>query len=157
VAMAVGDISRNVDVRAALGAENVDFAPTPKGPAGRSARVYSNDWSVLSLSKAQDAAWSVLQWTHSKAGMAGRQLQAIGWPRVKWASQLPQWQEPFKGTRIADVQKVWDANGHNQAVLPEGAMALTLANEALARAVRGELPIRDAMKESADKLNQLFA
>jgi multiple sugar transport system substrate-binding protein len=158
VAMAIGDISRHQDIRNALGAENLDFAPTPKGPTGiRSARVYSNDWSILSLSKAQDAAWEVLKWTHSKEGMSGPQLQAIGWPPVKWASQTPQWIEPFKNSHVADAQKLWETNGHNQAVLPEGAQALTIANDALGRAIRGEITARDALKESADKLNQLFS
>jgi len=158
VAMAIGDISRHQDIRNALGTENVDFTPTPKGPSGaRSARVYSNNWSILSLSKARDAAWDLLKWTHSKEGLSGPQLRAIGWPPVKWASQAPVWMDTFKGTHIADVQKLWEASGHDQAELPEGSQALTIANEPLTRMLRGELTPRDAMKESADKVNDLFS
>ncbi len=158
VAMAIGDVSRLGDIRSALGAENVDVAPTPRGPSGaRSARLYSNDWSILSLSKARDAAWELLKWTHSKEGLSGPQLRAIGWPPVKWAGQSAAWLDQYKGTRIADVQKVWESNGHDQAELPEGAQALNIANEPLARAITGQVTTRDAMKESADKVNQLFS
>ena len=131
VAMAIGDVSRHQDIRNALGAENVDFAPTPKGPGGPLARVYSNNWSILSLSKARDTAWEVLKWTHSKEGLSGAQLRAIGSQPVKWASQAPVWMDQFKGTHIADVQKLWETDGHDQAELPEGSQALTIANEPL--------------------------
>ena len=79
VAMVIGDISRRQSIMDALGFDNVDFVPPPKGP-GRThaAYVYGNAWSMLRLSKSQDASWTVLRWLHTKEGFSGPQLRAIG-------------------------------------------------------------------------------
>ncbi|HEV2126208.1 MAG TPA: hypothetical protein VGW38_25915 [Chloroflexota bacterium] len=65
--------------------------------------------------------------------------------------------DQFKGTRIHDLQDVWRSGGHNQVVLPEGDVAIKTMNDPLARAVKGEITTRDAMRESAEALNVLFA
>jgi multiple sugar transport system substrate-binding protein len=144
-----------------LGAGNVDVLPPPKGPGGaQTARVVGNAWSILTLSKNQDAAWLVLKWLHTKDGLTGAgagQLKGMGWPPIVSAGEAPIWADQFKGTRIADVTRVWATAGHNQVVLPEGDTAITTMNPPLTRALNGEAGVRDALRESQDKVNALFA
>jgi hypothetical protein len=47
--------------------------------------------------------------------------------------------------------------GHNQVVLPEGDLALQEMNPPLTRALNGEIGVREALRESQDKVNVLFA
>ena len=145
-----------------LGEGNVDVLPPPKGPGGvQTARAVGNAWSILSQSKNQDGAWTVLKWLHTRDGVLGSDaagLKALtGWPPLIWAGSSPQWMDQFKGTRAADLQKVWATAGHNQVVLPEGDLALQQMNPPLARALSGEIGVREALRESQDKVNALFA
>lgn len=144
-----------------LGAGNVDVLPPPKGPTGvQTARVVGNAWSILTLSKNQDPSWLVLKWLHTKEGLLGAgagQLKGMGWPPVVYAGEAPIWAEQFKGTRIADVIKVWSTAGHNQVVLPEGDTAITTMNPPLTRALNGEIGVREALRDSQDRVNALFA
>jgi multiple sugar transport system substrate-binding protein len=143
-----------------LGAGNVEVLPPPKGPTGaQSARVVGNAWSILSQSKNIDGAWLVFKWLHSKEGQqgAGRDhLLGAGWPAVISTGEAPWWADQFKGTKIADVIKVWTTTGHNQVVLPEGDLALQEMNPPLARAIQGQVGVREALRESQDKVNVLF-
>ncbi len=159
VAIQIDYLGGHAAAREALGADALDFAPPPKGPTGiQMARVAGNSWSILSLSKVQEAAWQVLKWTHTKEGMLNTpQMQAIAWPPLIWAAESPQWLAPFKGTRIEDAQKVWQCCGHNQVVLPEGDLAITTMNAPMNRALAGEIATRDALRQSADAVNALFA
>lgn len=158
VAMEFNYIGGHVAIRPDIGAEHYDVVPPPKGPTGiQQARVAGNSWSVNSLSKAVEGGWAVLKWLHSKEGMLGKQLEVISWPPTIWAATSSQWLAQFKGTRIEDVQRVWQTAGHNQVVLPEGDVAIQTMNEPMNRALRGEIITRNAMRESADKLNQLFS
>jgi len=158
VAMEMNGVFRHTNIRPAIGAENLDFAPPPKGPTGiQQARVAGNAWSILSLSKAQDAAWKVLRWLHTKEGMlTPAHLDFIAWPPLVWAGKDAKWLDRFKGTHIADCQKVWETGGHNL-VLPEGSDAFSVMNAPLAKALTGEIAPRDALRESAEKANELFA
>jgi hypothetical protein len=63
----------------------------------------------------------------------------MGWAPVVFAGEAPIWPDQFKGTRVADVIKVWSTAGHNQVVLPEGDNAITTMNPPLTRA-RGASP-----------------
>ena len=158
VAMEVNGLFRHTNVRAAIGAENLDFAPPPKGPGGiQRASVGGNSWSILALSKARDAAWAVLRWTHTREGMLGPQLEGVSWPPLIFAANSPRWLEIFKGTHIQDCAKVWETGGHDLLVLPEGDEAWTTMNAPLTRALAGEVGTREAMRESAEALNQLFS
>ncbi|HET7768802.1 MAG TPA: extracellular solute-binding protein [Chloroflexota bacterium] len=149
-----------VPALADLGAGNVEVLPPPKGPTGaQSARVVGNAWSILTQSKNQDAAWLVFKYLHSKDGQTGEgkdHLLAAGWPAIISTGEAPWWADQFKGTRIADVIKVWSTTGHNQVVLPEGDLALQEMNPPLARAINGEIGVREALRESQDKVNVLF-
>ena len=80
VAMEINGVYRHTNVRAGIGAQNLDFAPPPKGPGGQTASVAGNAWSILQASKAKDAAWKALRWTHSKEGMLSPQIKAVAWP-----------------------------------------------------------------------------
>ena len=52
VAMEFNGVFRHTPVRAAIGEQNLDFAPPPKGPTGvQTASVAGNAWSMLQLSK----------------------------------------------------------------------------------------------------------
>jgi hypothetical protein len=94
---------------------------------------------------------------HSKEGVTTAQIKAVSWPSVVSAASSPEWLEIFKGTRIEDVSKVWQTNGHDFMITPEGSRAWTAANTPMSAAVRGEIPARQAMQESARALNQLFS
>ena len=157
VAMEINHPFRRPNVARAIGAENLDYAPPPKGPGGRQTAVlWGNSWSVLALSRAKDAAWQVLRWTHTREGMLGPQLDVVSWPSLIWAANSPQWQERFKGTHIADATRVWESGGRDILVLPEGNEAWTTMNAPVQRALAGELSVRDALRASADALNELF-
>jgi multiple sugar transport system substrate-binding protein len=144
-----------------LGAGNVDLLPPPKGPGGaQTARVVGNAWSILTLSKNPDPSWLVLKWLHTKDGLLGAgagQLKGMGWPPIVYAGEAPIWADQFKGTHVADLIKVWTTAGHNQVVLPEGDNALTVMNPPLTRALNGEIGVREALRDSQDKVNALFA
>jgi ABC-type glycerol-3-phosphate transport system substrate-binding protein len=158
VAIEINGLGRFIDIRKAIGAENLDFAPPPKGPAGiQKVRVAGNSWSVPSQSQHHDAAWQLLKWLHTKQGLISPQLRAISWPPLVWAAQTPQWMDQFKGTHIGDVQNVWRTGGHNQVVVPEGDEALKLMNGPMNRALKGEISTRAALHDSADGVNALFA
>jgi ABC-type glycerol-3-phosphate transport system substrate-binding protein len=156
-AMEINGITAAPDIRDAIGQQNLDYVPPPKGPGAQMARLAGNSWSILSLSPNQEAAWTVLKWLHTKEGLIGPQLNALAWPPLLWAAESPQWMEPFKGTRIADVTDVWRRAGHNQLVIPEGDRALQLMNQPIARALAGEISTKDALREGQTQVNQLFA
>jgi hypothetical protein len=65
--------------------------------------------------------------------------------------------DQFKGTHINDVQNLWRTGGHNQVVVPEGDEALKLMNDPMNRALKGEISTREALRQSADGVNALFA
>ena len=149
---------RHTPARTAIGAENLDFAPPPKGPGGQqTAAVGGNGWAMANLSRAKEAAWRCLKWLHTKEGMLTPQLKAVSWPPLMWAGSAPEWLEIFKGTKINDVARVWETGGHDFLVLPEGSRAWTAANTPMSMALRGEIATRQAMQESARALNELFS
>jgi hypothetical protein len=99
----------------------------------------------------------VLHWLHTKEGMLNAShLGSIAWPPLVWAGKDPKWLDQFKGTHIADCQKIWETAGHNL-VLPEGTDAFSVMNAPLAKVLTGEMAARDALRESADKANELFS
>jgi ABC-type glycerol-3-phosphate transport system substrate-binding protein len=158
VAIKIDGSFRHAPARVAIGAANLDFAPPPKGPRGhQTATVGGNGWAIASMSKAKEAAWRCLKWMHTKEGMLTAQLKAVSWPPVIWAASSPEWTEIFKGTHIEDCSKVWQTGGHDLMVLPEGSKAWTAANTPMNAALRGEIPAKQAMQESARALNQLFS
>jgi multiple sugar transport system substrate-binding protein len=158
VAMEINGLFRHISVRAAIGNDNLDVAPPPRGPTGiQTAAMAGNGWSIMALSKAREAAWKVLRWLHSREGMLGPQIQAVAWPPVIWAAQTPQWLDQFKGTGIASVVEVWQRGGRPLPTVPEGAQAWNVMNAPLQRALRGEIGTREAMQQSAAELNALFS
>lgn len=158
VAMEFNGLFRHTNVRAAIGAEHLDFAPPPKGPTGiQRVSVAGNGWSITALSRAKEAAWRALKWIHSKEGMTSSQLKAVAWPPLIWAANTREWLDQFSGTHIADCAKAWETGGHDLLPLPEGSEAWTTMNEPLGRALRGEVGTREAMQESARTLNQLIS
>ncbi|HEX2184201.1 MAG TPA: extracellular solute-binding protein [Chloroflexota bacterium] len=158
VAMEFNGLFRHTNVRAAIGAQNLDFAPPPKGPTGvQRAAVAGNAWSIVNTSKAKDAAWAALRWTYTRDGQQSPLLEAVSWPPIVSAANSPKWLELFKGTRIADVSRVWETGGHDLLVLPEGDRAWSTMNEPVNRALRGEIGTRDALQESARQLDELFS
>jgi multiple sugar transport system substrate-binding protein len=157
VAMEINNIGRHTAIRDAIGTPNLDFAPPPKGPTGiQSAAIAGNSWSILSLSKAKDAAWAALRWLYTKEGAVTPHIEAIGWPPLKWAAETPQWLNQFKGSQVLDAANVWDTGGHEILVLPEGTDAWNTMNAPMNKALTGELGTRDAMQQSARDLNALF-
>ena len=143
-----------------LGPGNIEILPPPKGPTGlQTARVAGNSWSILSLSKAQEAAWQVIKWAHSKEGVLKTPYfkTGIGWPPMLWAADAPEWIDQFKGTNIASLQKVWQTAGHNQVVLPEGDIAITTMNGPLNDALAGKTSPKEALTQSQNAVNALFA
>jgi ABC-type glycerol-3-phosphate transport system substrate-binding protein len=159
VAMEINGLFRHTNARAGIGAQNLDFAPPPKGKV-QMATVGGNAWAMSSLSKAQEAAWRCLKWLFSKEGQANESLlKAVSWPSIVATASTPQWLEIFKGTHIDDVSAVWQSGGHDLMVLPEGSRAWAIADSRgpLGAALRGEIPTRQAMQESARQMNELFS
>ena len=148
-----------VAISQAIGMQNLDFLPPPKGPTGvQSVRVVGNSWSILSLSKNIEAAWTALKYNHTKEGMLGPQLEAISWPPLIWAGTDPKWADRFKGTHIEDVRANWQKNGQNQLTsIPEGDTVLSQMNAPITKALNGEIAARDALRQSADAANAIFA
>mgnify|MGYP001163433487 CR=1 FL=1 len=159
VALEINDFYRRADIVATIGAANVGYAPMPKGPSGvQSAEVAGNAWSIMSLSKVKDSAWSALAWTLGKEGLLSTpQLQALGWPSIIWAAESPQWMEQFKGSTIKDVSDVWASAGHSILPLPEGDKAWKVMQQPLTDAFSNKISVADAMQQSAASLNNLFA
>jgi multiple sugar transport system substrate-binding protein len=158
VAMEVNGAHRHIAYRDALGAENLDFAPPPKGPTGiQSAVLWGNSWSIMAQGKGRDAAWRVLKWTHTREGMLGPYLGVVSWPPLIWAANSPQWMDRFKGTRILDVTRIWETRGRGMPVFPEGGDVYTAMDGPINRALSGQTGIRDAMRESANATNEVFA
>jgi multiple sugar transport system substrate-binding protein len=160
VAMEINGVYRHTNVRAGIGAQNLDFAPPPKGPGGQTASVAGNAWSILQASKAKDAAWKALRWTHSKEGMLSPQIKAVAWPPLVWAADAPQWKEQFAGTKIAEVSRVWETGGHDLLVTPDAGDMWPLMQPAtppLSAAFNGETSTKEAMAESARQVNELFS
>jgi multiple sugar transport system substrate-binding protein len=144
-AMEINGNTSAIEIYTAIG-KDLDYAPPPKGPTGvQMARVAGNAWSILKLSKNQDAAWSVLKWLHTKEGLLGPQLVALAWPPTIWAADSPPWQDQphIKGTHIADATDVWRKAGHNEVVLPEGDNALQLMNMPVTQALAGTVATRE--------------
>ena len=143
---------------ARAGAQNLDYAPPPKGPTGtQRVAVAGNAWSIMNTSKARDAAWAALRWTYTKEGQQSPLLEALSWPPIISSANSPKWLELFKGTRIGDVSKTWESGGHDLLVLPEGSKAWDTMNAPVNRALLGEIGTREALQESARQLNELFA
>jgi multiple sugar transport system substrate-binding protein len=157
-AMEFNGFYRHTNLNQYLGAANLDYAPPPKGPVAQRAAVAGNGWSILLPSKVKDAAWTVLHWIHTPAGLVNTpQIQAVSWPPVISAASTPQWLDQFKGTHVTDVAAVWQTGGHDIIVVPEGDKAWSTMDKPIADARSGKLGIRDAMVQSADALNALFA
>jgi ABC-type glycerol-3-phosphate transport system substrate-binding protein len=158
VAMEFNGLSRRSAIAAAIGSNNLDFAPPPKGPTGiQTAAVGGNGFSILTQSKAIDASWEVLRWLHSKEGMVSPHIQVISGPPVIAAANSPQWLDMFKGTHFADCVAVFAKAGHDFLILPEGSDAWTAMNTPMNRALAGEIATREALQESARQVNELFA
>jgi multiple sugar transport system substrate-binding protein len=157
-AMEIDGVFRHSSIRPAIGTENLDFAPPPKGPTGvQTTAVGGNSWAIMSLSKVKDAAWEALKANHSKEALLGPQIGSIAWPPTIWAANSPQWLDQFKGTHIVEAQEIAQKAAHDYLIVPEGQDMLTLANAPLNSALKGEIATRDAMKKSADDVNALFA
>jgi multiple sugar transport system substrate-binding protein len=157
VAIEINGIFRHSSIRAALGEGKLDFAPPPKGPGAQTASVAGDGWSMLKLSKAQDAAWRVLKYMQSKEGLMGPVLPALSWPPLISVANSTQWQDLFKGTKIGEATKVWETSGHELITFPEGRDANMTMNAAFNKALAGEMSTPDAMRESARALNELFS
>jgi ABC-type glycerol-3-phosphate transport system substrate-binding protein len=119
--------------------------------------MWGNSWSILALGKNRDAAWQALKWLHTREGLFGAQLGVMAWPPLISAATSPQWLDRFKGTRIADVIKVWETGGRSILVLPEGSEAWNTMAAPMQRALRAEQGTRDAVRESATAVNELFS
>ena len=158
VAMEFNGSFRHPVIRDAIGAQNFNFAPPPRGPGGvQTAAVGGNSWSILSLSRSRDAAWEALTWLYTRDGLKSPWAKLVSWPPVISFAGTPEWLDQFKGTNMMDCAEVWRKSGHDLLVLPEGNDAWTVMNDPLNRALRGEIPTRQAMQESQRQLNELFA
>ena len=161
VAMEFNGVFRHTNVRASIGNENLDFAPPPKGPTGiQTASVAGNAWSIVQLSKNKDAAWKALKWIHTKEGMLAPQINAVAWPPLIWAADTPQWKDQFKGSKIAEVSKVWETGGHDLLVAPDSGDMWPLMGPGtppLKGAFDGDVSIKEAMQDSARQVNELFS
>lgn len=157
VAMEINGVFRHSSIRSALGEGKLDFAPPPKGPGGQTSSVAGDGWSMLKLSKAQDAAWRVLKYVQSKEGLLGPVLPSLSWPPLISVANSQPWLDLFKGTKIMEAAKVWETGGHALIALPEGRDANTTMNAAFNKALAGEMSTPDAMRESARALNELFS
>jgi ABC-type glycerol-3-phosphate transport system substrate-binding protein len=155
-AMEFNGIVRHNTIKPFVG-EHLAYVPPPRG-VKQTASLGGNAYSIMALSKNRDLAWDFLMWLHSREGFLDTpQFDTIAWPPTLWAAREPTWLERFKGTNITDVIEVWEKHGHDRLVTPEAEESWALMNEPITRAVRGELSPRDAMRESAAKLNELYS
>jgi multiple sugar transport system substrate-binding protein len=161
VAMEINGIFRHTQLRVALGEQNLDFAPPPKGPGGvQTAAVAGNAWSIVQLSTSKDPAWKALRWIHTKEGMLAPQIKAVAWPPLIWAADTPQWKDQFRGTKIAEVSRVWETGGHDLVVAPDSGQIWPLMSPGtppLNKAFSGELSMKDSLAESARQVNEVFS
>jgi ABC-type glycerol-3-phosphate transport system substrate-binding protein len=158
VALEIEGFFRQSALRAAIGPQNLDWAPPPKGPTGiQTAAVGGNAWSILALSTARDAAWQVLRWIYGKDGIQTAWVKSVGWPSSIPAANSALWLDQFKGTSLADCAKVWERSSHDILALPEGDQAWTTMNEPTGRALQGAISTREALLQSATALNELLS
>ena len=161
VAMEISGIHRHTNIRAAIGAEQMEIVPPPRGPAAQTAAMAGNAWSILSTSKVKDAAWKVLRWVElTREGMLSPQIKAIAWPPLIAAADAPEWKDQFKGTRIAEATKVWETGGHPILVAPDATDLWALMDAGappLNKAFLGEQSVTDALRESARLANEVIA
>jgi ABC-type glycerol-3-phosphate transport system substrate-binding protein len=159
VAMEVNSLSRAPSIRDAVGREHVDYVALPKGPGAQgtqTASMYGTSWSIMRVSKQRDDAWRALKWLYTRDALTTTPLlKAVSWPAVIWGQDLPEWQEQFRGTRVAEATRVWETGGWDQSV-PEGDAAWRAMNAPVAKAIRGEVGARDALREAATAVNELF-
>ena len=125
------------------------------------AAMAGNAWSILSTSKVKDAAWKALRWVElTREGMLSPQIKAIAWPPLIAAADAPEWKDQFKGTRIAEVTKVWETGGHAILVAPDASDLWGLMDSGappLNKAFLGEQSVTDALRESARLANEVIA
>ena len=68
VAMEFNGLYRHTSVRQAIGAQNLDFAPPPKGPGGRSGRRRRKRLVDAQHEQGQGRRLGALHWTYTKEG-----------------------------------------------------------------------------------------
>ena len=145
-----------------LGARQRRGAPPPRGPAGavrarRRQRLVDPRPVQERRRRLEGDALAAHQ-----GGHAGRRLRSdgqgrLGSPRSSGPARPRCGPTSSRAPGSQDLIKVWTGAGHNQVVLPEGDLALQEMNPPLARALNGEIGVRDALRESQEKVNVLFA
>lgn len=134
--------------------DRLGIAPLGTGPAGtRSPATGSNAWSIMALTANPDAAWDVfnvlcqkeaqdLYAVHALPGLFDSASVFLGnYPGMDWPTVLDHWR----------------SEGRDFFLTPETGEFWTTANQHLQPMYTGESTVQEAMKTSADAVNELFA
>ena len=159
IAMEFNGIFRHNTIKAHIPlVEKLDFAPPPRGMR-QTASLGGNAYSILSFSPVPDLAWDFLMWFHSEEGLVDApQFDAIAWPPTVWASNHPKWLSRFEGTKVLEVANVWETDGHDRLVTPETSEAWQILRRGhIQAALNGEIDAAEAMRLSAQELNELYS
>ena len=129
------------------------YAPVPRGPKGRGARIWA--WSLAMPSSAanKEAAWLFIQWATSKP--------VLWWSTVKYGNYMPVRWSVLNSPEVIAITEKWGDGTWRKAVtemyakytlgsfytpLPEQITLLNILSDAIQDAVAGKKSVEEAMK-----------
>lgn len=134
--------------------DRLGIAPLGTGPAGtRSPATGSNAWSIMSLTEVPDEAWEVF---HVLSQKEAQDLYAVhAFPGLFASANV--FLDNYPGMDWDIVLDHWRDDGRDFFLTPETGEFWTTANQHLQPMYTGESTVQEAMKTSADAVNELFA
>lgn len=157
-AMEIARFSRYNEWIEQLGAENVEILPVPAGPGNRrSSAVGTNAWSVGGHSKTPDAAWEVVKWLTGPQGQGGKNARIASVPALTTAATSKEFLDLYAGTKIQETFDAWAKDSRDYLVNSEATEAWAEHAKQANPALEGLKSARQALKDSADALNVIFA
>ena len=157
-AMEIARFSRYSEWIDMLGKGNVEMYPLPVGPAKRrSHAVGTNAWSVGGSSKVKDAAWDVVKWLTGTPGQTGKGARVVPFPALLAGANSKDFMDQYAGTKLKDVVDAWAKDSHDYIVTPDTTEMNRIHNVHASAAFEGTKTARQALRDSADEINQVFA
>jgi multiple sugar transport system substrate-binding protein len=157
-AMEVARFSRYGEWIEQLGRQNIEMLPLPVGPAKRrSHAVGTNAWSVGGSSKVKDAAWEVVKWLTGPGGQTGKGARIVPFPALLAGASSKEFADQYAGTKLKEVVDAWAKDSHDYIVTPDTTEMNRIHNVHATAAFEGKKTARQALKDSADEINAVFA
>lgn len=136
--------------------DRLDIAMPPTGER-QTATLVGNGYSLMTLSPNQETAWSFLKYIHSDEGAEESDYFGfIAWPPIIRHGLFPKWAERYEGTQVEQVVAGWAAGGRPFPRVLEFSEAYGPSNEPWYAAIRGEITVPEALRTSADILNEII-